>query len=166
MLEIKSSKGSFELKPGTKVPFVQDFNLHEFETVKDVKTWNWSLPKTPHNIELLGWFGFANSPKQDDFIQVDVYVFGQLWRSGPLYLLDDDEDNYDVSFAGEMGALLNLIFGKSLRDFNYPDIPVIDMYQYAKFTVNDPIGDHPLVFAPLICPLLGEMYGGQHKSTL
>ncbi len=155
MLEIVSSKGPLDLAAGTRIEFEEHFGISDYERASDLKSWRFKLPKTLANWQSLEFKMIPDAYTKEQFVTVSIYLFGTLWKKGPLYFLDEDPAHWDVSFTGELGILLSLIENKKLTDFSLPTMTIVDMYSHALDTINDPQGDHAHVFAPVDLPSLG-----------
>jgi len=157
MLEILSSKGSFDLNPEQSIDWEELF--HATTSNGDLKSWRFSLPKSPHNMRMIDALVDIDAPRMAEVqIEVQIVLFGQDWSEGPLWFIDEDADNYEVSFAGKLGYLLQLIEDRSLRDFSYPDPSPVDIYSHAEAVMLDP-DSYDYVFAPVDLPSLnGEKF--------
>lgn len=168
MLEIESEKGFLELDESVVVDFESSYNLYDLRVADETFSWRFKLMKSPKNWQTLNWMWLPESSLVNQSINVRILIFGQVWKTGPLYFLQEDDDNWDVSFTGESGGILQKMSGKSLKDISWPQTSVVDIYSHAEDTVDDPIGTHDYVFAPVDLPQLGqvEWYPAQINSVV
>ena len=156
MLEIELADGSgrLDLFPKEGIPFEQSFNLYDFEHIEGTKSWSFKLPKTANNVKNCGWINVSNL--RTDFknsYRVNVYLFGDLWKIGLLYFLEDYPTYWSVHFAGEAGLLKQLFDDKELVDFSFPKITSIaDTYAHAKLAAEEGPSEHPYTFAEVYIP--------------
>jgi hypothetical protein len=154
MLEIVSNRGSFSLAPEYKADFEQSFSLADFEESRDLKSQSFTIPKNPENVALVEEFAPLDAPRQSNFsLEVELLLFGEVWSYGQLYFLDEDEDFYEVSFTGELSRLLNAIEDLNVREIDYLDPVITDMYFHAETILANP-GNYDYVFAPVDLPSL------------
>ena len=156
MLEIVSSKGNLELDPNEKIAWEEIF--HVVNQSADLKSWRFNLPKSAKNrLKLASFIDLDSRRRPEVSLDVQVLLFGQEWSRGPLLFLDENEGAWEVSFAGEMGYLLQKLDNLTLHQFNYPDPVVVDVYDHAMNVNDQPNSDY--VFAPVDLPgLQGDVW--------
>jgi|GEM_PF-2830673 len=153
MLRIVSSKG--ELFPSEQQSLDWKELFHVLTSNSDLKSWTFSLPKHARNLAVLRDFILLDSPRLKDVsIDVSIELFGREWSRGPLWFIDENPEEYRVSFAGRLGAFVKQIEGKNIRDFSYSDPVISDMYDHAATILNAP-GNYDYVFAPVELPSIG-----------
>lgn len=155
MLKVVSSKGSFNLEPNQVTPWEEIFNSNQ--SFADLKSWNFNIPKTDHNHFLLADIVDADAPRQiNASIDVTVLLFDHVWSVGPLYLIEEGKDHWQVSFAGAIGQAIKTIGDTALPDFNYPDPSIVDIYTEAENAKASP-ASYDYVFAPVDIPSLSDI---------
>lgn len=146
--------GRLDLMPGEKISFEESFNLYDFEHVEGTKSWRFRLPKTPNNYRLTKWQGLTHLRKASKkYISVRVNVLGELWKTGQLRFLSEEDTYWNMYFAGDIGVFSSIIGERSIRDFTLTEVTSIpDIYAHAKAAAEGGPDTFAYTFAEVYVP--------------
>lgn len=124
MIEIKTLAGeSFNLYPDTSITFERQ-NPFFFEDALLVsnRSFNFKIPRNPHNERLIKNFGNPNAfIDKDPGIDVDVLVAGNLYMKAQMNIYKSPADSYNVTLTRRYNAFRS---DTNLRNIEFDDIHI------------------------------------------
>lgn len=144
MIDIRIDGTSVDLTPGTRLT-LEGFNpMMDFSTVQGSRVYGFTVPDTPKNRRLLGFFNQAQIPYKNRKFYAEKYAGGQLIERGWVMIQDAPAGSYNLYFTQNLGE----IFG----DLQTTPLPEIDFGAVATAAVLQP--NPSLAGASVVFPMV------------
>ncbi|QHV97936.1 hypothetical protein [Spirosoma endbachense] len=153
MIDIRIEGESVDLFNGTRLT-LEGFNpMLDFTKVPGSRVYGFSLPDTPKNRRILGFFNQAQIPYVNRKFYAEKYVNSQLIERGYVMIQDAPAGSYNLYFTQNLGE----VFG-DLQTALLPDINLGSMVLPATLETNPDLATASAVFPMIENP---AMYGNQ-----
>ena len=105
MIDIRIEGESLDLFPDTAYTLERYSPLFDFETIQGTRVYPFSVPSTPRNRTILGYFYLMQIGYEPRRYRCEKYVFGQLIEQGYAVINQVDEKGFAIYYTQNLGDI-------------------------------------------------------------